>query len=508
MGSPESEVGRRNDETQHEVTLTKGFWILETPVRNWLWATIMDDLPNVGDDLPANSLRWQDCADFIEKLNEVGVAPDGWRFDFPTEAEWEYACRAGTTSAYNCGDKITDEDAYFRWSDYKWIPVKKYPPNAWGLYDMHGNVWEWCKDWYGDYPPTSATDPVGPAVGEERVYRGGGRTGLPEDCRSACRTCREPSYLYTVMGFRPILRESTDAERATPSARRSKLAMDLEKARRFVSAKTFLDVEVAISNESRRRLLTPEVGAPLELAINGVSCVFRYCLPGTFAMGSFPGEKGRGDDEPPCIVALTRGFWLLDTPVTQALWNAVALENPSEFQGAALPVENVSWADCAAFISALNAGNPPFDGLKFDFPTEAEWEYACRAGTTTRYSFGDTATSRDANFISSRKKIAETSPVKKYPPNAWGFYDMHGNVWEWCKDWYGDYPPTSATDPVGPQISMERVLRGGGYSECSSGLRAANRGSCEPYSKPNIAGVGFRLVLRGNCEVGDGNSRL
>ena len=235
-----------------------------------------------------------------------------------------------------------------------------------------------------------------------------------------------------------------------------------------------------------------KAGDPLELEINGVKAVFRYCLPGTFLMGS-PEDKGhRHDDETQHEATLTQGFWLLETPVTQALWKAVMGENPSRFQGLnARPVESVSWNDCVELISKLNVAGSAPKGWAFDFPTEAKWEYACRAGTTTRFNVGDELTQDDANFDSI---FRETTPVKSYAPNAWGFYDMHGNVWEWCKDWHGSYSSNAVTDPQGSSSGSNRVLRGGSWISSARSCRSAYRRINDPSYRHYY--FGFRLALR------------
>ena len=239
------------------------------------------------------------------------------------------------------------------------------------------------------------------------------------------------------------------------------------------------------SPESRK------AGDPLELTIYGVGAVFRYCPPGKFLMGSPENEKGRHISEVQRKVTLTRGFWLLETPVTQALWKAVTEENPSRFQGMdARPVERISWVECDEFIRKLNNAEVAPDVL-FDFPTIAEWEYACRAGTTTRYNCGDKLTENDANFDSI---FYEPTPVKSYAPNAWGFYDMHGNVLEWCSDWYGDYPQKPTTDPQGAESNTFRVLRGGCWLHDATLCRSAFRGFNSPFGRR--CSFGFRLALR------------
>jgi formylglycine-generating enzyme required for sulfatase activity len=172
MGSPESEKGHSKAETQHEVTLTKPFYMGKYEVTQEQWESVMGKNPSdtKGGKLPVTQVSWEDCQEFIKKLN--AKTKGGYRF--PTEAEWEYACRAGTTTAYSFGDEITPKDAnYFDSKIDKPVAVGSYKGNAFGLYDMHGNVWEWCEDWYGDYPAGAVTDPKGPAKGEDRVLRGG-----------------------------------------------------------------------------------------------------------------------------------------------------------------------------------------------------------------------------------------------------------------------------------------------------------------------------------------------
>ena len=235
-----------------------------------------------------------------------------------------------------------------------------------------------------------------------------------------------------------------------------------------------------------------KAGDPLELTLYGVKAVFRYCPPGTFLMGSPEDEAGRNFNETQHEGTLTRGFWLLETPVTQALWMAVTGMNPSRFRGAdARPVESVSWNDCNKFIRKLNDAKVAPDGMKFDFPTEAEWEYACRAGTTTRYNSGDELTEDDANFA---KTFDGTTPVRSFAPNAWGFYDMHGNVGEWCSDWYGVYPKESTRDPQGAKSGSNRVVRGGCWGVSAKYCRSAFRFDYDPSLRSSL--FGFRLALR------------
>jgi formylglycine-generating enzyme required for sulfatase activity len=212
---------------------------------------------------------------------------------------------------------------------------------------------------------------------------------------------------------------------------------------------------------------------------------FAWIPPGTFLMGSLVSEKGRSDNETPHTVTLSKPYYLAIHPVTQASWLKIMGNNPSHFKGDDLPVEQISWDDCQEFISRLSER----DGNSYRLPTEAEWEYACRAGTTTPFSFGTTITAKQVNF---NNFLGKTTVVGSYPPNAWGLYDMHGNVWEWCADWFAPYPQGDALGPIGPESGSKRVLRGGSYLFQPSSVRSAYRYSSAPSFRYSV--VGFRLV--------------
>jgi sulfatase modifying factor 1 len=224
-----------------------------------------------------------------------------------------------------------------------------------------------------------------------------------------------------------------------------------------------------------------------------------WVKPGTFEMGSpggfLGGEKGRDDDEALHSVTLTEGYWLAKYEVTQAQWQKVIGSNPSEFKGGGRPVENVSWTDVTSFCKKLTASERAagrlLAGMTYQLPTEAQWEYACRAGTKTAFSFGDGLSSDQANIYGGP---GATTDVGKYPANGWGFYDMHGNVFEWCADWYGDYPRSAARDPVGPAVGSLRVTRGGSWNNSANNARSADRLRDVPAGCYIF--LGFRLSLR------------
>ena len=203
MGSPEAESGRRDDESRHEVTITKPFYMGMYEVTQEQWKSVMGKNSGLdqGANLPVTDVSWEDCQDFIKKLN---TKKDGG-YRLPTEAEWEYACRGGTIFSYSFGRSISKLDANYDSTSIS--KVGMYKPNAFGLYDMHGNVWEWCNDWYGPYwigsSPTGArTDPIGPTNGERRVLRGGAFIYGEMYSRSSCRYDFKPSQGFNYLGFR------------------------------------------------------------------------------------------------------------------------------------------------------------------------------------------------------------------------------------------------------------------------------------------------------------------
>jgi len=237
MGSPSSEVLRQADETQHPVTLTQGFFMNKYLVTQGQYLSVVNTNPsyfttNNGYSLdlnrPVERVSWNDatnfCGRFTTQQRVAGRIPTNWVYRLPTESEWEYTCRAGTTNAFNFGKAIHGGMANF-YDYYEYdssvgdvyvanpaVPylvrtstVGSYSANAWGLYDMHGNLWDWCRDWYGDYPQGSVTDPQGPPTGSARVLRGGSWSDYGRDCRAAVRAVSYPTQTNILIGFRVVL---------------------------------------------------------------------------------------------------------------------------------------------------------------------------------------------------------------------------------------------------------------------------------------------------------------
>jgi formylglycine-generating enzyme required for sulfatase activity len=250
--------------------------------------------------------------------------------------------------------------------------------------------------------------------------------------------------------------------------------------------------------------------APREV-VNSVRMRLVRIPAGQFLMGSPKEEKEHRANEEQHRVEITRPFYMGATLVTQEQYQRVTGINPSEYQqarggGPDYPVEKVSWYDAVAFCKRLSELAEEREAERvYRLPTEAEWEYACRAGTTTPFHFGATLTSDDANFdgrypygdVQPGVRVGKTTPAMKYRPNAWGLYDMHGNLWEWCQDWYdsGYYAQSPKKDPQGPEQGTNPVLRGGCWGNPAQECRSAARLGIRPrsFSDPYI---GFRVVMQ------------
>jgi formylglycine-generating enzyme required for sulfatase activity len=224
---------------------------------------------------------------------------------------------------------------------------------------------------------------------------------------------------------------------------------------------------------------------------NSIGMEFVLIPSGSFTMGADKNyEKADDEETPQHRVSISKPFNLGKYEVTQAQWAAVMGNYPSAFKGRDNPVEQVSWDDAQAFIKRLNQQE---GHSRYRLPTEAEWEYAARAGTTGAYSFGDDEDSLGLYAWYKDNSSTKTHPVGQKQPNSWGLYDMHGNVWEWVQDWYGKYSANSVTDPRGPSSGTDRVQRGGGWFLDAWLCRSAVR----VYGPPDFRNVlyGFRLVL-------------
>ena len=233
-------------------------------------------------------------------------------------------------------------------------------------------------------------------------------------------------------------------------------------------------------------------GEPNPRITNSLGMTFAYVPPGTFKMGSPMDERRRFEDENQYRVTFTKGFYLQTTEVTQGQWTRVMKDNPSNFGqcGGDCPVESVSWNDVQEFIQKINK----MEGEgRYRLPTEAEWEYACRAGSKMGYCFDSKKDDLREYAWYDMNSGWHTNPVGRKTANRWGLLDMHGNVWEWCQDHYSSYPEEPVTDPLAAVGDPSRIQRGGSWENGPRDLRCAKRGSSIP--KEESGAWGFRLVM-------------
>jgi len=242
---------------------------------------------------------------------------------------------------------------------------------------------------------------------------------------------------------------------------------------------------------------TKEPPKKLEVDLGGGVKMELILIPaGEFLMGSPDSDKdAMPSEKPQHRVRITKPFYLAKFLVTQEQWAAVMGKNPSYFKNPKNPVENVNWDDCQKFLGKLSV-KTGWPKSKFALPTEAQWEYACRAGSATRYHFGD-AESKFGEYAWCRANSGgKTHPVGEKKPNAWGLYDMHGNVWEWCQDWYdgGYYTHSKKDDPTGPAIGSIRAFRGGGWAYAAAGCQSASRFHSVPGARSFYVGLRVAFV--------------
>ena len=456
MGSNDGDAF--NDEKPiHSVTLSS-YYIGQTEVTQALWTAVMGSNPSCfkGENLPVERVSWDDCQSFITKLNQL----TGEHFRLPTEAEWEFAAKGGRQGRgfeYS-GNSNIDNVAWYHYNSGSLThPVATKQPNELGIYDMSGNVKEWCQDWDGMYSSSSQTNPTGPASGSYRVIRGGGWGNFAKYCRSAYRSDgHAPDYRDCYLGLRLVLSESSQSSRPTATS---------------------------VNQEPTR--VNQEPLSNRTFTANGVIFTMVGVQGGTFEMG----KSADGNNETPVHSVTLSSYSIGETEVTQALWKAVMGTNPSNWQDDNLPVEEVSWNDCQTFITKLNQ----LTGKTFRLPTEAEWEFAAKGGTKSKgYAHSGSNTIYNVAWYNVNSS-GKTQEVATKQANELGIYDMSGNVWEWCQDWWGSYSSSAQSNPTGPTSGSARVLRGGSWYYSASFCRSACRGSSGPG---NISGdFGFRLVL-------------
>jgi formylglycine-generating enzyme required for sulfatase activity len=501
---------------QHRVSISKPFYIGKYEVTQKQWRSVMGNNPSEfeGDNNPVERVSWDDVQVFIRKLNQkAGIN----RYRLPTEAEWEYAARAGSQTKYSFGDDEAQLGRYAWYklnSGYHSNPVGAKLPNPWGLYDMHGNVLEWVADWdnVNYYRDSPSVDPAGPLSGSFRVFRGGSWNYYAPFCRSADRSSYPPGDQHYNLGFRLALsippsnqKADTAGDATQPAAKPSVKQKQPSTAAASKPAPAtpepyppYPTYEIAPSvpqpQPAKEESASPKAAALPKTYTNSIGMEFVLIPSGSFMMGSDKTQDpdANSDETPRHLVTISKSFYIGKYEVTQKQWRGVMGKNPSYYEGDSNPVESVSWDEVQIFIRKLNKK----EGInRYRLPTEAEWEYAARAGSKTRYSFGNNAVQLDHYAWYSKNSYNTTHPVGQKQPNAWGLYDVHGNVQEWVNDRYYEnyYHSSPSSDPRGPALASCPIYRGGYWSDSARECRSAYRSSYPHHG--GYAGIGFRLAL-------------
>lgn len=519
----------------HSVTLNN-YSIGEREVTQALWQAVMGNSPSyfIGSNLPVEGVSWNDCQDFIFKLNMM----TGEDFRLPTEAEWEFAARGGNKSKgykYAGSNAIDDVAWYSDNSSGKTHDVATKQPNELGLYDMIGNVWEWCYDWYGDYSSSAQTNPFGPTSGSSRVYRGGSWNDHARFCRTSYRYSNSPSLCSKYIGFRLVLStfnqdlsldksnleftsnsgsktfNITSNTSWTVSCDQTWCSVSLTSGSGDGSVRVSVNENTSTSARTATITVTSSnitltlgvtqkgTASPSSqyktFIVGGSQFRMVYVEGGTFTMGATSElESDAFDNEKPAHSVTLSSYYICDTEVKQELWEAVMGNNPSWHWGydhvkyVGWPVEQVSWNYCQEFIARLNE----LTGENFRLPTEAEWEYAARGGNKSKgYKYAGSNNINDVAWYG--YNTTNTQPVSSKQRNELGLYDMSGNVSEWCSDIFHYYSSSAQTNPTGPAQGIYRVIRGGGCFNIERCCRISYRRSELPSYGNND--VGFRLAL-------------
>ncbi|MBO7654256.1 MAG: formylglycine-generating enzyme family protein, partial [Kiritimatiellae bacterium] len=530
-----------------QVRIAKGFWIGETEVTQRQWDILMGDNQSyfTGDvNLPVEGVTWDDCQLYIDKVKSL----TGQEVSLPTEAQWEYACRAGTSG--DCMGDLATMAWFYGNSGAETHPVGSKKPNLWGIYDMLGNVSEWCRIGFESESGSFWGMPGEPILAGRSVLRGGSWISNTEACRSTYRyTGWWRGYSSNAIGFRLVcaaasndegkldlerievekkaVEERIAAERRAEEARAAarKQAEEARAAAEKAAVKRAEEAYIAtrvasefhkltskkaeqarierlvmqrlseiIKDEDDRKLRKytnpPRVGDVKTVTLPGdVEMRFRWCPAGAFMMGG--PEQYSTTQIRAHLVVISKGFWIGETEVTFRQWKSIMdpFNNQSPNPSDNCPMGRLTWNNCQRFIALFKSQT----GLEVSLPTEAQWEYACRAGSSESTNVNLNATA----WYSANSGNA-SHPVGLKKPNAWGIYDMLGNAWEWCQEWYHPwaYINTPVFDPLYPHDGTQ------GYSNYGRVIRGGNWESpehhCLPYARrdanPRSACAGIRLV--------------
>ena len=539
--SDEDSLAHGYEKPAHQVTLST-YSIGQTEVTQPLWRAVMGCDPAWftmsffgNPNLPMERVSWEQCQRFILRLNEL----TGKHFRLPTEAEWEFAARGGNLSRgyrYSGSNTIDDVAWYMDNADrQQTYVVGSKVPNELGIYDMTGNVAEWCQDWTeewinyygfdyyskGRYSGDAETNPVGPIYGNYHVTRGGHYWSHDDGCRVTTLEAYTPSTRSRNIGLRLALDEdnspkfrlsetvitvavgeskSVDILNGSGACRVNSMGDNVDctldgDSFTVTGMKTGVTTVAVVNGDCKTTAILNVIVTPVvHFNVKGVEFEMVPVEGGQFMRNAVVHNEFREYDwEFPSFSWLTvPDYCIGKTEVTQELWQAVMGSNPSYFKGdLQRPVEQVSWEECQDFIFTLNQ----LTGKHFRLPTEAEWEFAARGGNLSQgYKYSGGSSVGEVGWYSDNSNDM-THPVGTKEPNELGIYDMTGNVWEWCLDWVDEEerPYYEGYLLYGATEGISRVRRGGCWSssaENSHLLTSTGSAPADSYSR-----LGLRLAL-------------
>ena len=522
--SEQGDEGWSHEYPTHNVSLSS-FKIGQTEVTQTLWEAVMGNNPShYQADLnqPVENVSWEECMIFISKLNEI----TGRNFRMPTDSEWEYAARGGKRSKgykYSGGNDIDKVAWYKNNGGATTHIVATKIPNELGIYDMSGNVYEMCQDFWGSYADNPQTDPIGAGFYYTRVRRSG---SFNMDARYCRVSCRDEFQVHNVGSNTLGLRLALDDENSSKLMLAKSVAV-FDVAEQFtidilngkgnytlkihndgivsgvvsgekiiLTGKTIGFTTVILEDNISHLSTTLNVVVTLEkpkiFNVRGVTFTMMPVAAGTFMMGATPEQLAyaSNDEKPAHKVTLTKNYYLGQTEVTRALWEVVMEDNPNlSSDELNKPVTHISWDDCQVFISKLNE----ITGMTFRLPTEAEWEFAARGGNKSMgYIYSGSNNPYEVAWfwesIPSQNLDDERSqPVAQKAPNELGLYDMSGNVPELVYDFNYNYTSGDQIDPV-CTYGQYHITRGGSWASGHELCRVSDRDSYYYYD-------GLRLAL-------------
>ena len=471
MGSKEDDpiiqqnlAAKADELPQHKVTLDSDYWVAEYELTQALWTAVMGTdvhdmhaaLSNsrpeiapvwVGPAYPMYYVYTADVFEFTRRLSKM----TGLNFRLPTEAEWEYAARGAHLSHgyLYAGSNDVDSVAWYAGSNSGLQPVGLKKPNELGIYDLSGNVLERCVDYLEYHQPYDPNDTLNPRgkikESGNRAYRGGAQNMHKDSARVTHRAPQTPTYTSHNVGTRVIVNDE-------------------------------------------HHFQTFKVG--------GVWFDMIFVKGGTFMMGAAADDTTAEADEKPQHLVTLSDYYIGQTEVSQWLWRTVMGSNPSTFKGDKLPVENVTWAECQTFVAKLSQ----MTGYNFRLPTEAEWEYAAKGGHRSKgYKYAGSDNLEEVAWTENNSGN-QTHNIATKLPNELGIYDMSGNVYERCQDWYGPYSAEAQVNPTGPASGTWHSARGGGYQKQSGSTsegvcRVINRGYGRPVTRQSQTGLRLAMDL-------------